>query len=150
MRHVVAGILAGAFVSRLLCPGSTQCSSRRRAFPQDLRELPASVTVITEDDIAKSAARTLPELLSGEAGLTMKDFFGNNAASTSVDLRGFGVTGPQNTLILLDGRRLNRLRPVGRTVVGDPDRVDRAHRDPARHPARYSTAMRRRPAWSTS
>jgi iron complex outermembrane recepter protein len=76
-------------------------------FPEDVRRLPASVTVISEDDIARSAARTLPELLSGEAGITMKDFYGNNAATTSIDLRGYGVTGPQNTLILLDGRRLN-------------------------------------------
>ena len=76
-------------------------------FPEEIRRMPASVTVITREDIAKSAARTLPELISSEVGFTMKDFYGNNAAYTSVDLRGFGVTGPQNTLILLDGRRLN-------------------------------------------
>ena len=76
-------------------------------FPEEIRRLPASVTVITEEDLKQSAARTLPELLSSEVGITMKDFYGNNAAYTSIDLRGFGVTGPQNTLILLDGRRLN-------------------------------------------
>jgi iron complex outermembrane receptor protein len=69
--------------------------------------MPASVTVITEEDIRRSAARTLPELIASEVGFTMKDLYGNNAAYTSIDLRGFGVTGPQNTLILLDGRRLN-------------------------------------------
>jgi iron complex outermembrane recepter protein len=78
-------------------------------FPEDVRRLPASTTVISAEDISRSAARTLPELLSGEVGLTMKDFFGNNASSTSIDLRGYGVTGPQNTLILLDGQRLNDL-----------------------------------------
>ena len=76
-------------------------------YPEEVRRLPASVTVITEEDIRKSAARTLPELISSEVGFTMKDLYGNNAANTSIDLRGFGVTGPQNTLILLDGRRLN-------------------------------------------
>ena len=76
-------------------------------FPDDARRLPASVTVLTPEDIAKSAARTLPELLSEQVGITLKDFYGNNAALTSVDLRGFGVTGPQNTLILLDGRRIS-------------------------------------------
>lgn len=76
-------------------------------FPEEIRRLPASVTVITQEEIAQSAARTLPELLAAEVGITMKDFYGNNAAYTSIDLRGFGVTGPQNTLILLDGRRLN-------------------------------------------
>jgi iron complex outermembrane receptor protein len=75
-------------------------------FPEDVRRLPASTTVITADDIQKSAARTIPELLQEQVGITTKDFFGNNASNTSVDLRGFGVTGGQNTLILLDGRRL--------------------------------------------
>lgn len=76
-------------------------------FSQNVRRLPASVAVIDEEDMARSAARTLPELLNEQAGFTMTDFFGNNAAVTSTDLRGFGITGPQNTLILLDGRRLN-------------------------------------------
>ena len=75
-------------------------------FPEDPQRLPASVTVLDATDIARSTARTLPELLAGQAGLTMKDFYGNNAATTSVDLRGFGVTGTQNTLILVDGRRV--------------------------------------------
>lgn len=76
-------------------------------FPEDVRRLPASTTVITSEDISRSAARTLPELISGQAGLSMHDLYGNNAAFTAIDLRGYGVTGPQNTLILLDGRRLN-------------------------------------------
>jgi iron complex outermembrane receptor protein len=75
-------------------------------FPEDVRRLPASVTVLDAAEIEASAARTLPELLAEQAGLTMKDFFGNNAATTSVDLRGFGITGTQNTLILVDGRRV--------------------------------------------
>src|SRR5262245_62263533 len=77
-------------------------------FQEDVRRLPASTTVLTADDIARSPARTLPELLSEQAGFTMRDFFGNNAAQAQIDLRGFGVTGPQNTLILVDGRRQNR------------------------------------------
>lgn len=78
-------------------------------FPQDVRRLPASVTVITAEDIARSPGRTLPEVLSGEVGLTMRDLFGNNAATTNVDMRGFGATGAQNTLVLVDGRRLSDL-----------------------------------------
>ena len=76
-------------------------------FAEDARRLPASTTVINAEDIQKSAARTIPELLQEQTGITMKDFFGNNGASTSVDLRGFGVTGGQNTLILVDGRRVS-------------------------------------------
>ena len=51
-------------------------------FPEDAQRLPASVTVISAEDIQKSAARTLPELLQEQAGVTMKDFYGNNAAAT--------------------------------------------------------------------
>src|SRR5687768_3411650 len=76
-------------------------------FREDVRRLPASVSVISAQDIERRAARTLPELLNGEVGFTMKDLYGNNAAVTALDLRGFGATGPQNTLVLLDGRRLN-------------------------------------------
>jgi iron complex outermembrane receptor protein len=75
-------------------------------FPEDARRLPASVTVLTAEDIARSAAKTLPDLLAEQVGITLKDFFGNNGAVTSIDLRGFGITGTQNTLILLDGQRI--------------------------------------------
>src|SRR5688572_24289714 len=76
-------------------------------FPDDARKLPANVSVLSSEDIARSAARTVPELLAEQVGITLKDFYGNNAALTSIDLRGYGVTGGQNTLILLDGRRLS-------------------------------------------
>jgi iron complex outermembrane receptor protein len=76
-------------------------------FLDDARKLPANVSVLSSEDIARSAARTVPELLAEQVGITLKDFYGNNAALTSIDLRGYGVTGGQNTLILLDGRRLS-------------------------------------------
>src|SRR4051812_45105605 len=75
-------------------------------FPDDARKLPANVTVLSADDIARSAARTVPDLLSEQVGITIRDLNGNNAALTSIDMRGFGVTGGQNTLILVDGRRI--------------------------------------------
>ena len=44
------------------------------------------------EDIQKSAARTLPELLQEQVGITMKTS-SQHASNTSVDLRGYGVTG---------------------------------------------------------
>lgn len=73
-------------------------------FEDRLGKRPANVTVITSEDIKRSTARTVPELLSEQAGISVHDFFGNNAATTTVDLRGFGISGTQNTLILVDGR----------------------------------------------
>jgi iron complex outermembrane receptor protein len=64
------------------------------------------VTLITAEDIRNSAAKTVPDLLSQQAGISVRDLFGNNASSTAVDMRGFGSSGAQNTLILVDGRRV--------------------------------------------
>ncbi len=65
------------------------------------------VTVISAADIENSTARTLPELLGREAGILTRSLYGNNAARATIDIRGFGAASTQNTLILLDGRRLN-------------------------------------------
>jgi len=73
-------------------------------FEERYLDKPVNVTVITAEDIQQSPAKTVPDLLSEQAGIFIHDFFGNNAATTTVDLRGFGITGTQNTLILLDGR----------------------------------------------
>ncbi len=66
-----------------------------------------NTTIISAQDIENSTARTLPELLGREAGVLSRSLFGNNGASATVDIRGFGAASSQNTLILLDGRRLN-------------------------------------------
>lgn len=63
------------------------------------------VTVITAEDIRKSGARTLPQLLTRQSGIGFRDNSGS--PDPQVDLRGFGVTGDQNTLVLLDGIRMN-------------------------------------------
>jgi iron complex outermembrane receptor protein len=67
---------------------------------------PIYVTIITKEEIKQSSARTVPELLAERSGIATRDLFGNNAASATVDMRGFGATAGQNTLILLDGRRI--------------------------------------------
>lgn len=74
-------------------------------FPEKQLEHPIGVTVITREQIANSTAATLPDLLSRYAGINTR----NNSGSpdVAIDLRGFGVSGDQNTLVLLDGQRLN-------------------------------------------
>lgn len=75
-------------------------------FEDDANTAPVNVQVITGEDIRHSSARTLPELLATQAGISARDLFGNNAAAASIDMRGFGAASGQNTLILLDGRRI--------------------------------------------
>lgn len=66
----------------------------------------ANVTVLEADDIENSPATNLSELLGYQAGIQSRPLFGHGSR-TSIDMRGFGTTASQNTLILLDGRRLN-------------------------------------------
>ena len=74
-------------------------------FPEKRLEYPIAVSVITREQIATSSAANLPDLLSRYAGINTR----NNTGSpdVAIDMRGFGVSGDQNTLVLLDGQRLN-------------------------------------------
>jgi iron complex outermembrane recepter protein len=76
-------------------------------FPEDRLDAPVGMTVITAEEIAKSTARTLPELLGQQGNIVTRNTTGS--PDQQVDLRGFGITGDQNTLILLDGRRLDEV-----------------------------------------
>jgi iron complex outermembrane receptor protein len=68
----------------------------------------ASTAVITADDIAHSPAQTLPEIIAQVPGVQLMSFYGGvNGAGTAVDLRGFGAFATANTLVLINGRRLN-------------------------------------------
>ncbi|MEX1201475.1 MAG: TonB-dependent receptor [Methylophaga sp.] len=72
----------------------------------DITNQAASITVISAEDIRRSPARTLPDLLAEQAGVNIVST-NEHKNSATVDIRGFGETAGQNTLILLDGRRLN-------------------------------------------
>ena len=74
----------------------------------------ASATVITADDIAHSPAQTLQEIIAQTPGVQLTSLFGGvNGAKTSVDLRGFGAFATSNTLVLINGRRLNDIDIAG-------------------------------------
>src|SRR6266567_926529 len=70
----------------------------------------ASATVITSEDIARSPAQTVQEIIAQTPGVQLKSLYGGvNGAGTAVDLRGFGAFASSNTLVLMNGRRLNDL-----------------------------------------
>ncbi|MDG2335049.1 MAG: TonB-dependent receptor [Myxococcota bacterium] len=94
-------------------------------YPKQLDSIPAYVSVITADEISNSMARTIPDLLRTEVGLHVTDITGNRASYT-VDIRGFGETAALNTLVLVDGRRINSADLSGTDWTTIPlDRVDR-------------------------
>jgi iron complex outermembrane receptor protein len=69
-----------------------------------------SSTVITAEDIAHSPFYTLAEIIGQIPGVQLHSLYGAvNGAGTVVDLRGFGAFAGQNSLVLINGRRLNDL-----------------------------------------
>lgn len=73
---------------------------------EEVRRIPASVTVITAADIEKSIAQNIVDLLSAEGGLVQRGVLGNEKKA-NVDIRGMGETSVSNVLVLVDGVRLN-------------------------------------------
>lgn len=75
---------------------------------EEIRKIPANVSVITAEDIKKSGATSIVEVLEKLDGINFKTFSGN-PSQAYIDMRGFGGDNPfGKTLIMLDGRRLNR------------------------------------------
>lgn len=92
---------------------------------QQVKNIPANVTVIDQEDIKNSTARTVVELLRGEQGLVVRDLSGNGK-NASVDMRGFGESAPANSLIMIDGRRVNAIDLSGVDWLQIPlDQVER-------------------------
>lgn len=78
-------------------------------FDDTDRNAAANVTTITREDIARTPAGSLPDLLATRAGIDMRSLYGGLGADASVNLRGFGENGGLRTLTLVDGRRLDSL-----------------------------------------
>jgi iron complex outermembrane receptor protein len=75
-------------------------------FEERISKVAANVTVITEKDIENSTSTNVPDLLRTQVGVEVTDVAGNGR-NFKVDIRGFGETAQSNTLVLVDGRRVN-------------------------------------------
>jgi iron complex outermembrane receptor protein len=111
MLRLLSGLLAGLAFSLAFAQDDAVVVTATR-FPDSKRDLPVGVTVITADEIRSSASSNLGEILAQFGLLHIRDLEGTQ--NPQIDLRGFGVTGDQNTLVLLDGVRLseNELAPA--------------------------------------
>ena len=73
-----------------------------------------SATVITAEEIAQSPAQTVQEIIAQTPGVQLTNLYGGvNGAGTTVDVRGFGAFATNNTLVLINGRRLNDIDKAG-------------------------------------
>ena len=68
---------------------------------EDLWDTPAAVFVITKEDIARSAATSIPELLRMVPGMQVAQI---DAATWAISARGFNSAYSSKLLVLIDGR----------------------------------------------
>ena len=103
MRYAVSLLLSLCFCVAFAQDDAVVITATR--FVDSKRDLPVGVTVITADDLRKSATSNLPEVLAQFGLLHVRDAGGT--PNQQVDLRGFGATADQNTLVLVDGQRIS-------------------------------------------
>ena len=87
-------------------------------FEDRYLDKPVNVSIIAAEDIKNSTARTIPELLRQLPGIRTRDSSGS--PNKQVDMRGFGISGDQNTLVLLDGVRISENEQTTVNWVGIP------------------------------
>ena len=75
-------------------------------FRSDASNSPIATQVITADEIRDSSATTVSEVLGKVGGVHTRINF-TGIPDSPLDLRGFGFTGDQNTLVLLNGLRIS-------------------------------------------
>ena len=65
------------------------------------------IAVITQEDIEISGVQKLSDLLRTQAGLQIQDLDGSGGRNVTIGTRGFSSNAANNTLVLVDGRKLN-------------------------------------------
>ena len=78
-------------------------------FEEQSPRTPANLIVITRQDIERMPVTSVPDILAGTVGATTVPLYGALGIDSSVGLRGAGSggTATSNTLVLLNGQRLN-------------------------------------------
>lgn len=104
-----------AFADDSQAPVMTVASTRLTTAP-----VGSPVYVIDRAAIESSPARSLSELLGSVPGVSVRQLSGTTGSEGTIDLRGFGAAASVNTLILVDGRRLNDVDLESTSLAGLP------------------------------
>ena len=109
VRHIKPVALAAALllVRAALADDDRTVVVTATRFAESDPHVPADVSVITREDIQNTPATNVPDLLKATAGIEVRPLYGAMGIDATVDLRGFGDTAGSNTLVLLNGQRLN-------------------------------------------
>lgn len=70
-------------------------------------EIPASIQILTAEQIKLSGAQNLVQVLNAQAGIQINDNVGNLSRGASISMRGFGDNTANNVLVMVDGRKIN-------------------------------------------
>jgi iron complex outermembrane recepter protein len=95
--------------------------------PEHVWDTPAAVYVITQEDIKRSGATTIPEALRLAPGVEVARI---DANKWSIGIRGFGSRLSRSVLVLIDGRSVYSTLLAGTywevqdTVMADIDRIE--------------------------
>lgn len=69
--------------------------------------LATTITVIDREQIRLSGAAQIGEVLRTQAGIQLQDLDGSGGRSVTIAMRGFASNASNNTLVMVDGRKLN-------------------------------------------
>ena len=107
--------------------GTVEVTTQSKA-PVQVWKTAAAIYVITQDDIRRSGATTIPEALRLAPGVEVARITGNK---WSVGIRGFGSRLSRSVLVLMDGRSVYTTLLAGTywevqdTVMEDIDRISK-------------------------
>lgn len=110
IKHTVRGVFALGWMLAASPPvhagnlGTIDVTAERQSSPTAASPVP--VTVIGRQAIVASHARNVAELLQGQADIVVRDTSGIGI-KPQVDLGGFGESAAANSVVLIDGRRVN-------------------------------------------
>ena len=91
----------------------------------------ASIRIITREEIIKSGASSVTEILRGQHGIHVYDLYGD-ATRATIDMRGFSSTAVSNIVVLIDGQKLNSTTDsstlsFNSVSINDIDRIEIVH-----------------------
>ncbi len=75
-------------------------------FERETEKIPAKVTIIDREDIKKSGAHSVPDVLRSLGGIHVRDMSGNRI-NQALDMGGFGEGSQHRVAVLINGRRIN-------------------------------------------
>ncbi len=85
---------------------------------QEDHEIGSDVTVLDAEKIASSGANFVADILKEEPGIY---YYDNSTVKTAkIDMRGFGDTAHSNTLVMVDGRKINPVDIAGPDLAQIP------------------------------